>query len=78
MELNSASSCNIIYNITLKVEAQIADEWLQWMITEHIPEVLKTGCFYDYTILKLLEIDEEEGPTYAIQYRAESKADYNR
>ncbi|MEI9955845.1 MAG: DUF4286 family protein [Ferruginibacter sp.] len=29
------------------------------------------------TILHLLEIDDTEGPTYAIQYFAESKALYN-
>ena len=69
---------SIIYNVTVKVDAGIADPWLQWMMNEHIPEVLSAGCFYDYKILRLLETDETEGPTYAIQYLAESKADYNR
>src|SRR5947208_2311581 len=68
----------IIYNVTVKVELQIADAWLRWIISEHIPEILQTGCFQSYTIGRLLETDDSEGPTYAIQYRAESKADYNR
>lgn len=68
----------IIYNVTIKVEYQIADAWLQWMKEEHIPEVINTGCFKKATILRLIEADDSDGPTYAIQYQAESKADYNR
>ena len=69
---------SIIYNVTVKLDAAIVDAWLQWMTDEHIPEILSTRCFYDFRILRLLEVDETEGPTYAIQYLAESKADYNR
>lgn len=68
----------IIYNVTTKVEASIADEWLQWMKNEHIPDVMQTGCFSSNKVVRLLEVDDSEGPTYAIQYNAESKADYNR
>lgn len=68
----------IIYNVTVKVEVSIADAWLQWLKEEHIPQILQTGCFTSAKIVRLLEVDESEGPTYAIQYSAESKADYNR
>lgn len=68
----------IIYNVTIKVEGTIADAWLQWMLHEHIPDVMKTGCFDEYKVVRLLEVDDSEGPTYAIQYHAPSKADYNR
>lgn len=68
----------IIYNITIKVEASIAEDWLQWLLKEHIPSVMATNCFIDYKVVRLLEVDDSEGPTYAIQYNAESKADYNR
>ena len=37
-----------------------------------------TVCFSTYKVVRLLEIDDSEGPTYAIQYHADSKADYNR
>lgn len=66
-----------IYNVTIKVAHGIANEWLIWLQQEHIPEVLATQCFTKATIVKLLEIDDSEGPTYAIQYVAESKALYN-
>ncbi|HEY0355868.1 MAG TPA: DUF4286 family protein [Flavisolibacter sp.] len=68
----------IIYNVTLKVNKSIADQWLQWLLKEHIPDVMGTGCFTHYRVVRLLEVDESEGPTYAVQYHALSKADYNR
>lgn len=68
----------IIYNVTNKVDAAIADAWLNWMLEEHIPAMMQTGCFSSYKVVRLLEVDDAEGPTYAVQYSADSKADYNR
>ena len=68
----------IIYNVTIKVEPGIADGWLRWLFDEHIPDVMNTGCFSSYKVVRLLEVDDSEGPTYAVQYNAGSKADYNR
>ena len=67
-----------IYNVTIKVQEPIHQAWLQWLKEEHVPEVLATGCFTNATIVRLLDVDDSEGPTYAIQYNAESKALYNR
>jgi hypothetical protein len=67
-----------IYNVTTKVSNSIKTDWLAWVHQEHIPEIINTGCFSSATILRLLETDDSEGPTYAIQYKAESKAMYNR
>lgn len=68
----------IIYNVTVKVEWQIAEEWLQWMQQTHIPDVLHTGCFEKHQLARILQSDETEGPTYAIQYYTPflSKYDY--
>lgn len=68
----------VIYNITIKVDKDIAKEWLHWMVHEHSPEILATACFNSFTILQVLDIDDAEGPTYAVQYRAENKEDYER
>jgi hypothetical protein len=67
-----------IYNVTIKIQEPIHQAWLQWLKEEHVPEVLATGCFTNATIVRLLEVDDCEGPTYAIQYIAESMALYNR
>jgi Domain of unknown function (DUF4286) len=68
----------IIYNVTVKVDHSIADDWLSWLQEVHIPDVIATGCFTDARILRLMEVDESDGITYAVQYHAESKALYNR
>jgi len=67
----------LIYNVTIKVSPHIATQWLQWMMEVHIPEVMATGCFQSYRVLRLLEIDDSEGPTYAVQYSAASRASYD-
>jgi len=67
-----------IYNVTIKIDWSIHDAWVEWMLNEHIPQMIKTGCFTDAKLVRLLETDEKDGPTYATQYFAESKADYNR
>lgn len=67
----------IVYNVTIKITDAIHDAWLQWLKEEHVPEVVQTGCFTHATILRLLEVDDTEGPTYTVQYFAESKSLYN-
>ena len=67
----------IVYNVTVKIEFSIMEEWLKWLKSEHIPDIINTECFTKATIFRLLEVDETEGPTYAIQYFAESKSLYN-
>lgn len=68
----------ILYNVTVKPEAPIADDWLVWLQQEHIPDMIQTGCFTHATVLRLLEVDETDGPTFAVQYHSDSKALYNR
>jgi len=67
----------IIYNVTIKVQDSIKEDWLSWLKEEHIPEIISTGCFTHANIMQLLEVDDTEGPTYAVQYYAESKGLYN-
>lgn len=67
-----------IYNVTAKVDNSITADWLQWMKEEHIPDIIGTGCFTHAVILHLVESDDAEGITYAVQYHTESRALYNR
>jgi hypothetical protein len=68
----------IVYNVTSKVVTEIAEAWLQWLTQEHAPAIVATGCFESFRVLRLLEQDESEGPTYAIQYLAASPEAYER
>ncbi len=61
----------IIYNVTVKVENDIHDEWMAWMKETHIPDVMATGLFVDSRMMKVL-VDDTDGLTYSIQYRVES------
>ena len=67
----------IIYNVTIKVHGSIKEDWLLWLKEEHIPDVIQTGCFTHAVILRLIEVDDTEGPTFAVQYYAKSKGLYN-
>lgn len=67
-----------IYNITIQLAWAIHEDWLDWMKNKHIPEVMSTGCFTDFRFVRVLELDETEGPTYATQYFAATKEDYDR
>jgi hypothetical protein len=66
----------IIYNVTIKVLPEINERWLQWMKEEHIPEIMATGLFHDYRICRLLEQDDQEGPTYTVQYFTDTLENY--
>lgn len=68
----------IIYNVTVKTETAISLEYITWLKEEHIPDIINTGCFTEAKILRLLEVDETDGLTFAVQYFALSKALYNR
>ena len=59
----------IILNETVNIENDVREEWLNWMRTVHIPDVMATGYFIENMICKVL-IDEEQGTTYSIQYVA--------
>lgn len=65
-----------IYNVTVKINHLVHHEWLDWMKTKHIPDVMNTKCFVDYEICKLLELNEADGMTYAIQYFCENLEKY--
>ncbi len=64
----------IVYNITMKVDPSIEEEWLEWQKNEHIPEIMQTELFAEFKLYKLLEQDEAEGNTYVVQYYAPSSA----
>lgn len=57
----------ILYNVTVKIMIDFAEEWLRWMQDIHVPEVMATGKFESYKMSEIIE-DDEQGRTFAIQY----------
>ena len=64
----------IIYNVTVNIDDSVHDEWLEWMQTQHIPDVMSTGYFLENKICKIL-VDEDSGRCYSIQYTCASMND---
>lgn|SRR3989338_11702933 len=66
----------ILYNVTVSIDERIHEEWLEWMRTQHIPEVMATGCFIESRLARV-HGEEEGGLTFAIGYVAPSQEKYD-
>lgn len=71
-----AEQPEILYNVTVKVDPDSAADWLEWMRTRHIQDVMNTGLFISYTFSRI--VDEESPFTFAIQYRCKSMTHFNQ
>ena len=67
----------VIYNVTVSISKEIEAEWVQWMKSKHIPDVLGTGLFLDHQMLKVMS-NEGGDPSYCIQYRLEGLSDLDK
>ena len=59
----------ILYNVTVSIDNSIHLDWLTWMRSTHIPDVMNTGCFAECRISRV-HGEEEGGMTFAISYIA--------
>jgi hypothetical protein len=66
----------ILYNVTINIDDSAHDEWLEWMKSKHIPDVLSTGLFMENKFYRIRSENEDEGHTYSIQYLLESMDEY--
>jgi hypothetical protein len=66
-----------IYNVTVNISDDAHGAWLKWMKETHVPDVMKTGCFIDSQMLKVLYV-EDEGHTYSVQYKFLEMADIEK
>lgn len=64
----------VVYNVTVSLDVNIAEEWLLWMRDTHIPDVMATGHFRDSKICRV-HGEEDGGITYAVMYTAISQED---
>ena len=60
----------IMYNVTVSVDPLVESQWVLWMKETHIPGVMDTGHFINFSMQKILAGEDENGITYAIQYVA--------
>ena len=61
----------IIYNVTVSVEQSVKNDWINWMKTEHIPEVMACGIFTKAQINRVI-VQADSDNTFAIAYTCSS------
>ena len=64
----------IIYNVTINIDEIVREDWLQWMKTTHIPDMLATGKFSEAKMSRVMVDEEMGGVTYSVQYTAKNKS----
>jgi hypothetical protein len=66
----------IIFNITVNISYEAEKDWLHYMKTVHIPEILATGVPLECKLLRLLTEIENEGSTYTTQFSFRTMEDF--
>ena len=68
----------IIYQVVCTVPVEIEQEWKEWMLGEHIRDVMNTELFYAYRLSRVVKPALDTATMYSIQYLAHTLADYER
>jgi len=66
----------IIFNITVNISYAAEKDWLHYMKTVHIPEILETTLPLECKLLRLLTEIENEGSTYTSQFTFRTMEDF--
>jgi hypothetical protein len=68
----------IIYQVSCTVPNVIEHEWREWMMDEHIRDVMNTELFTEYKLNKVIKPSGTESIQYCIQYFAPSLEHYEQ
>jgi hypothetical protein len=66
----------IIYNITFSVDESVEIDWLKWMKSEHISEMLACGIFTKVKLSRVIQ-QVDSNSTFAVAYTCKSMKDLN-
>jgi hypothetical protein len=58
----------LLYTVNIELEQSIRQDWLEWMTSKHIPDVMGTGLFLSWELCE----DTENNLTYRVIYKCES------
>ncbi|GGE04005.1 DUF4286 family protein [Psychroflexus salis] len=62
-----------IYNVTINIQEDVEQKWLNWMRDTHIPAMLNTGKF-SKALMTRVDVEEPMGGiTYSVQYTTANK-----
>jgi hypothetical protein len=68
----TARAGRVSYQVTATVEPQLVDDFERFMVEDHIPALMATGCFGSAAIVRLAP------GRYRMRYEAESRAKLDR
>ena len=66
----------IVYNITVNISYQAENDWLHYMKSVYMPEILATELPLECRLLRLLTEIENEGSTYTTQFTFRTMEDF--
>ncbi len=58
----------ILYNVTINIEKEAEQEWINWMKKVHIPDVMATGIFHESKFYRILHETDDNTTNYSVQY----------
>lgn len=61
-----------LYNVTVGIDRDVEEEWIQYMKEFHVPKVLETGMFLSSKMYRVLHDNDDGTTSYSIQYFADS------
>jgi hypothetical protein len=63
----------VLYSVTVHVDATVAEEWLAWMRAVHVPEVLRVGGFLGCAITReIAPAPDSNRVTFVLDYQVPS------
>ena len=76
MDLISYLRGMILYNITIILDEEIHESWINWLKNDYLKNMMAQDHFISHRVLKVLD-SPNEGHTYCIQFIAETIEKYN-
>ena len=67
----------LLFNITVGIDQDVEDQWIQWVKAEYIPAVMNTDLFSSYKLYKVLHGSEDGTISYSIQCLAKNIENVN-
>jgi hypothetical protein len=58
----------LLYNVTFHVALEVVEPFRNYLEKKHLPEIQESKAIIDYKLLRLLQQDETEAVTFALQY----------
>ncbi|MBM3178069.1 MAG: DUF4286 family protein [Bacteroidetes bacterium] len=68
----------LLYNITVAIDVEVEQRWVQWMKGDLIPLMVGAGLLSDSRLYKVVTHDDPHTSSYCIQYFFESSENLNR